>query len=306
MKKILTIVSFALLSVIILHSCKKDEKDNAKNPDTAERVSVDRFSAAAGNLMVRDASNGLPAANAAINFDNPPFITKGFKPTGTSQIVKYYNFDVMSTTPAPIWVFFKAGATTPVAGQLNIIDKIPGEANYNDFWIVNKVIVPDDYVANTVTSYAGVIAKGFTVKPTTMIVNCLVVPDGSIATKRVGGGSAALIRSWYKDKLAFYFSFEEKALNGTSVPTSAIYVAFNINPDLTNGGPPSGFKVEMGTVQTHNVLATLSSDALYSPLWSVNIYDNASFASVNNLSTAQAAPQKVIGAALVNCPVAVE
>ncbi len=306
MKKIIMLTSVALLSLLILHSCKKEEKDVAKNPDTAERISVDRFSATAGHLMVRDASNGLPAANAAINFDNPPFITKGFKPTGSGQVVEYYNFDVQSSTPAPIWVLFKDGETTPVAGQLNIIDKIPGETDYNDFWIVNKVTVPSDYVANTVTSYAGVVSKGYTVTPTTMIVNCPVAPEGSTATKRVGGGSAALMRGWYKDKLVFYFSFEEKALTGTVVPTSPIFVTFNINPDLTGGGPPSGFVVESGTMQTHNVLATLSTDALYSPLWSVNMYDNASFGSVNNLSTAQAAPQKVTGAALVNCPVAVE
>ena len=34
----------------------------------------------------------LPAANAPVNFDQGPFITKGFTPTG--QSVEYYNFDV--------------------------------------------------------------------------------------------------------------------------------------------------------------------------------------------------------------------
>ena len=27
---------------------------------------------------------------------------------------------------------------------------IPGDPGYNDFWLVHKVIVPEDYVANTV------------------------------------------------------------------------------------------------------------------------------------------------------------
>jgi len=49
------------------------------------------------------------------------------------QHIKYYNFDVQSTQPAPIWVLFRDGESSPVSGQLNIIDKLPGEAGYNDF-----------------------------------------------------------------------------------------------------------------------------------------------------------------------------
>jgi hypothetical protein len=69
-----------------------------------------------------------------------PFITKGFTPSG--QTVEYYNFDVQPTAPAPIWVLFKQGESNPVSGQLNIINVIPGDAGYNDFWQVYKVIVP--------------------------------------------------------------------------------------------------------------------------------------------------------------------
>ena len=53
--------------------------------------------------------NGLPAANAAVNFDQAPFITKGKGPTG--QNVEYYNFDVQPVNPAPIYVLFKEGST---------------------------------------------------------------------------------------------------------------------------------------------------------------------------------------------------
>ena len=70
------------------------------DPATAAVVSVDRFSAQAGHLQVRSSSNGLPAANAPVDFDQGPFITEGFGPTG--QVVKYYNFDVQPATPAPI------------------------------------------------------------------------------------------------------------------------------------------------------------------------------------------------------------
>lgn len=308
--KLLGLLAFSALA---LASCKKDEDEDvtptptpvtagpAVDPSTAPRISVDRFSADAGTLMVRDGMNGLPAANAAVNFDQAPFITKGFGPAG--QVTEYYNFDVQPTALAPIWVLFRSGETTPVAGQLNIIDKVPGESGYNDFWQVRKVTVPADYVANSVTSYAEVVALGYAIETTNMIVNCPVVPEGSSATKRLAGESDELVQCWYKDKVGFYFSFMEHPLSGSSVPTSPIYVAFNINPDQPNGGPASGFVVEPGTMQTHNVLATLPGDATYSPLWSVRIFDNADFGSVNNLSTAQAANILVTGAALVNCPV---
>jgi hypothetical protein len=36
------------------------------------------------------------------------------------------HFDVQSTTPAPIYVLHRKGEMSPVAGQLNIVDMIPG------------------------------------------------------------------------------------------------------------------------------------------------------------------------------------
>ena len=300
MKKTNFIPALLLVLALGFTGCKKETTETGKNPDTATKVSVDRFSATAGHLMVRDGSNGLPTANAAINFDVAPFITTGYSPTGA--VTKYYNFDVMSTTPDPIYVLFKEGETTPVAGQLNIINTIPGDAGYNDFWIMNKVTVPANYVANVVTSYDEIISRGYTITPTTNIINCPVVPEGSTAATKFGGGSNALNRGWYKGQICFYFTFEEKALAavGGLVPTSPIYVTFNINPPA--GGPPSGFVVESGTAQTHNVVATTPTSSTYSPLWAVYIYDNANFSSVNNLATAQASTILVTNAALVNCP----
>ncbi len=295
-----SVSALALLSFLLV-ACGKDDDSTpvGTNPDTAEVQAVDRFSAEAGNLMVRDAANGLPAANAAVNFDQAPFITTGYGPNGSS--VDYYNFDVMPTAAIPIFVPMHDGKA--VDGQLFIIDKIPGEAGYNDFWIVNSVEVPEKFVANSITSYQDILDKGYKVKPTTTIVNCPVVPKGSTASKRFGGADNSLHRGWYKGKVVHYFTFEEKALSGTSVPISPIYVTFNVNPDQPNGGPGSGFMAESGGSQTHNVLATLPGDVGYSPLWTVNVYDNADFGSVSNLATAQAANILGMGVALVNCPV---
>ncbi len=75
-----------------------------------------------------------------------------------------------------------------------------------------------------------------------------------------------------------------------------------MNPGETGGGPPSGFKAEDGTDQTHNVLATLPGDDGYSPYWEVNVYDNAEFDTVTDLASAEAAT--ILGPGpFVNCPV---
>jgi hypothetical protein len=275
------------------------------DPDTADVVAVDRFSAAAGHLQVRDDMNGLPEANEPVDFDQAPFITKGFGPNG--EIVEYYNFDVQPTTPAPIYVLQHADGS-PVADQLNIIDVIPGEKGYNDFWQVNVVTVPDDYVANTLADAAAVMASGYAINETTMLVNCPVVPEGSTAVLRAPSDDSptGLVRGWYDDMVVNYFTFGEHALETMAgmVPTSPIYVTFNVNPADKGGGPPSGFVTEKGSDQTHNVPSTLPDDMAYSPLWDVNIYDNADFASVMDLKTAEAATLLVPDAANVNCPIA--
>ena len=305
MKKIDSIFMFAIVGVcsFVFFSCDDDD-DAAKIHDinTAEKIAVDRFSDAAGTLMVRDATNGLPAANNPVNFDQIPFITKGLGPAG--EVVEYYNFDIQPIAPAPIYVLFKEGESTPVAGQLNIIDAIPGETGYNDFWLVQKVTVPASYQANQVASFDEIVAAGYDIEATTMLVNCPVVPEGSTASKRIGGEAPGTQMGWYKEKVVFYFTFEEKALNASSgnVPTSPIFVCFNINVDEAGGGPASGFKVETGTSQTHNVVATIPSNAGYSPLWLVNAYDNSEFEDVDDLSSAQSAAFTNLGAT-VNCPV---
>jgi hypothetical protein len=276
----------------------------AKDPSTAPKAAVDRFSQAAGHLQVRTATNGLPAANASVNFDQGVFITHGFAPDGGH--VTYYNFDTHVLAPAPIYVLIRQGETTPVAGQMNIIDVLPGDPGYNDFWQVIDVTVPANYVANAITSVKEIVDAKYALKPTTTVVNCPVVPEGSTANLRVGGEDAGLMHGWYRGEVVAYFTFGEAPITTTAqgqVPTSSLIVAFNINPGLPNGGPPSGFKTESGTLQTHNVAFTLPGQVGYSPLWAVSIYDNADFANVKDAATGGMAKILVQSAALVNCPI---
>lgn len=277
---------------------------DAMDPAEAPRATVDRFSEDAGTLMVRGPDNDLPGPDEPIDFDSgAPFLTEGLGPDG--EHVSYYNFDVQPTTPAPIWVLFREGEDQPVEGQLNVIDAIPGDEGYNDFWHVHRVTVPEDYEANTATSRQDVVDAGYDVQETDTIVNCPVVPDGSTASMRHGDGSADLVEGWYRGQVVSYFQFIEASLSPRDgqVPLSPIYVAFNTNPGQEGGGAASGFVTEEGGDRTHNVVQTLPGDTGYSPLWSVNPYDNGDFNAVGDLDSATDADVLARGVANVNCPV---
>lgn len=287
------------------------DRAEPKDPATAERALIDRFSETAGTLMVRTDENGLPGPGEPIDYDQgAPFITRGLGPGG--EVVQYYNFDVQRREMAPIFALFREGEDIPVEGQLNVVDVIPGDDGYSDFWHVHKVTVPADYVANTLTNVSDVMESGYPIERTSLVVNCPIVPEGSTADLRLEEGSSDLVMGWYDDQVVFYFDFSEKMLmvdppaeGHPMTPVSPIYVAFNVNPDPADpaSGPASGFMTEDGSDQTHNVLATLPEDAAYSPLWTVNVYDNAEFDAVMDLVSATSANILDMGVADVNCPV---
>ncbi len=279
-------------------------KPHAKNPDKAQIVAVDRFSAKAAHLQLRTSTNGIPGPNKPVDFDKGPFITTGLSPT-TGKPVRYYNFDVQNLTPAPVYVFYRKGEKSPISGQLDIIDNLPGEKGYNDFRQVYKVSVPSDYVVNSITDKTQLRQSGYAIEKTDTLLNMPVVPDKSVARQRLNSESAELQRAWYKGKVAKYFAFNEAPLSvaGADVPISPIYVTFNVNPNEPKGGPGSGFRSEPNSPQTHNVPATLPGEEGYSPLWSVNVYDNADWSKVSNLDTAQNAKLLGPGVANVNCPI---
>ena len=157
-----------------------------------------------------------------MDFDKPPFVTTGLGPHG--ETVMYYNFDVQSTTPAPIYVLFRAGESSPVDGQLNIVDVIPGDKGYNDFWQVTKVTVPTDYLANSIGSLQALREAHYPMTPTSTLVNCPIVPDGSTAKSRLRGSDTGLHQGWYRNRIVTYFNFSEASLvgdgrwNGSGLP----------------------------------------------------------------------------------------
>jgi hypothetical protein len=268
----------------------------------ASPIVIDRFSAAAGRLQVRTASNGLPGPGQPVDFDRPPFITQSWGPGG--EIIRYYNFDVQPTTPARMYVFYVGEQELPA--QRRVVDVIPGQPGYSDFFRVVRVRVPASYVPDELRDAAAIRRSGFELVDTSQLVNRPIVPRGSQARERLPGATTELETGWYRGQEVQWFRFDEARLiagPGEPVPTSPISVTFNRNPDQPGGGPPSGFRLEPGTRQTHNVASSLPGDVDYSPLWAVSIYDNAAFPSVFNEATVRAAPFKARDVATVNCPI---
>lgn len=295
-------LGLAALVTLMSHAALAETK--ALDPTKAPIAAVDRFSEKAAHLQLRKPGNGIPGPNQPVDFDTGPFITQGLSPTSGTP-VRYYNFDVQSTTPAPVYVLYREGEDKPVSGQLVIIDTLPGEKGYNDFRQIWKVWVPKDYVANTITDATTLQKAGFKLEKTDTLRNMPVVPDKSVARLRLNHESPQLQSAWYNGEVAKFFAFSETELSASDggVPVSPIFVTFTINPDKPNGGPASGFKTQANSLQTHNVPSTLPGDAGYSPLWSVVVYDNADWPAVHDLASVGKAKVLAAGVANVNCPI---
>src|SRR5256885_6085186 len=138
--------------------------------------------------------------------------------------VSYLDYGPQSNVAVPILAFFQAASpSTPVAGQRNIIDTIPGQPGYNDFWRVYKVLAPNGYVANSIRSLADAVASGYAIEATNIVVNCPVVnPNATIA-----GSSATPVAGWYRDPAVYYLDpGAPSPTAGSCVPRSPTLTLF--------------------------------------------------------------------------------
>jgi hypothetical protein len=58
-----------------------------------------------------------------------------------------------------------------VEGQYNIYDSVPGMDNYSPLWQFNYVIVPRDYVPNSLRSEADCLRSGYRIEKSTVVEN---------------------------------------------------------------------------------------------------------------------------------------
>ena len=109
--------------------------------------------------------------------------------------VFYPDFGANPATVAPIWVFIHGmnddGTPDFVEGQHNIIDTVPGDADYTAFWQVNMVTVPADYEPDSIRSAADVVDAGFQITETDMVVNCPVVEVAAVVGGAPSGAPSA-------------------------------------------------------------------------------------------------------------------
>jgi hypothetical protein len=102
-------------------------------------------------------------------------VTLGFY---RGQVVSYLDFGPVKLRPgnktAPIWAF-----TNGDEGQRNIIDTVPGRANYSPLWAVRMVTWRDGADVRVVRSAAAVAraqrAGEVTIRAMPIVVNCPVL-----------------------------------------------------------------------------------------------------------------------------------
>ena len=209
--------------------------------------------------------------------------------------VSYLDYGPQSNVAVPILAFFQAGSpATPVAGQKNIIDTIPGQPGYSDFWRVFKVLAPSGYLANSIRSMADAVASGYTIERTDIFVNCPVVNPGAT----IQGSSATPVSGWYRNREVFYFDHGANSpAHGFVVEDAPIYAFFH-----ADGTPVAGQK---------NVIDARPGDPGYSDLWNVvkvvvsGTYTANSLKDARSILSARDSGQVTLETTTiyVNCPV---
>jgi hypothetical protein len=150
-------------------------------------VAVISIAAFAGTASAsRDAARHPTAGKKAV--------TSGFY---RGRTIGYYDFGPIRLKPgnklAPIWT-----VTNGAGGQHNIVDTVPGRADYTPLWQVNKVTFKAGVTPHLLRSRSDVEAarkrSEVTIVATTTVVNCPVLGFGQ---KRVAGFSAGKTIHYY-------------------------------------------------------------------------------------------------------------
>ncbi len=246
----------------------------------------------AGYLLTRPAPPSAPTPVDNLARPNTFSRVDGWYKNGN---ITYLDYGISANVSQPILVFFLAASPdTAVLGQRNIIDNIPGQPAYSDFWRVHKVLVPSSYVANTIRSFEQAVASGYTIQATDTIVNCPVVNPNATTP----GTSSTKTAGWYRGRDVFYFDHGPRSPGlGFIVKSAPLYAFF-----YSNGTSVPGQR---------NVVDVKPGDPGYTDLWHVTkvvvgpSYLVNSLRSSSDIMTAVTSNQVSLQPTnmFVNCPV---
>jgi hypothetical protein len=214
------------------------------------------------------------------------------------QEVRYYDFGSNSPSSegavaaAPIWAFITGmdseGNPVFVEGQHNIVNAVSGDPGYSDLWQVNLVTVPGDYVPDSVRSHEDLMASGYEITPTSIFVNCPVVPEGSTLES-----GKELVQGWYRGEEVYYPDYG--ANPPVAIPIWAFITGFDGagNPEFVEG--------------QNNIIDSIPGDAGYSAFWEVNLVMAPEGYEANSVSSRDdviaAGWEIIMPGIVVNCPV---
>ncbi|MBM3278995.1 MAG: hypothetical protein FJY95_13065 [Candidatus Handelsmanbacteria bacterium] len=269
-------------------------------PPYVARVAIDRFSDEAAVIYRRSNRPQLPGPGAAINFDGPLFLHRGYGPNG--EVAWFYNLDVRTTQPAPVYVLVDR-IGQPLAGQLPIFDLLPGQAGYSDLWQIHQVRILDrDYPLNSLSSLEALSAAGYEITPGEEIMHCALVPPGSTASLRFDPATpAAAQQGWYRDQIVDYLLFEhpnsvaQVDFGAGRINAPEMFAFFENDVDISDG-----FALDPLGAGTHNVATRLPGQEGYAPLWVLTVFRVAVFDQVQ--SVASALDQSRNDASLIELP----
>jgi hypothetical protein len=209
--------------------------------------------------------------------------------------ITYLLFGTDPNITAPILAFYEASSpSTPVAGQRNVIDTLPGQPSYSDFWQVYKVLTPAGYVANSIRSFSDAVASGDAIEATSTIVNCPVENPGATEAN----SSAGLEMGWYRGETVYYFNAGTNTTGwGPVIQTAPIYTFV-----YASGGAVPGQR---------NIVDVLPGQTGYSDLWQlIEVTVNSSYIANSVMSASEVLALEHSGkvtlqptAGFVNCPV---
>jgi hypothetical protein len=258
----------------------------ASFPDYIAIQAVDRFSDDAGTFYRRSADATLPAANAPIDFDLERFFYRGFGPDGES--VDFYNLDAHGDFPAPVYIPVDRLGDR-ISGQLPVFGRLPGDGDYNDMHQIHRVSIPESsYRPNSLRSVQAITDAGYTVEPTQTIMNCVIVPAGSSAARRLDPDqSVGLQDGWHEGRLVKFLLFESPEgtpaadFVGESLVAGLTFAFLANDRDFVDG-------FERGTDGlTHKAFESLPGDAAnYSPLWLLRVLRLSAYHQVTSATSA--------------------